>query len=335
MESHYAPDGARRAVRGTAAASVRRPRYARPRFQALTLLSLFVADGVLTRVAGGPVWLTVLYIALGATFALGRLAWERRRTPAAVRPAAAAVDGGAGQADVAPTTAAARRLAVGYVQLHGDGDRSALLAHRKAITAYADTHGLKLTTVVHDLERPAGESDGRPALRWALERIAGGDAQVLVVARLAHLSDTVANLPPLLRWFEADRRALVAVDLRLDTSTEVGRLAAAALDGVGDWERQRLVTQPRPAAPPPARRTAQGRAAVADRPELQQRIVEMREQGMTLQAIADLLNEEGVPTVRGGAMWRPSSVQRAAGYQRPRSASRGIEAPRRRTNPPN
>jgi hypothetical protein len=44
-----------------------------------------------------------------------------------------------------------------------------------------------------------------------------------------------------------------------------------------------------------------GRAAVADDPDLSQRIAQMRAQGMTLQAIADRLNEEGVPTVRGGA----------------------------------
>jgi hypothetical protein len=37
---------------------------------------------------------------------------------------------------------------------------------------------------------------------------------------------------------------------------------------------------------------------------------------MTLQAIADVLNREGVPTQRGGAKWRPSSVQTAAGYKR-------------------
>jgi hypothetical protein len=38
---------------------------------------------------------------------------------------------------------------------------------------------------------------------------------------------------------------------------------------------------------------------------------------MTLQAIADELNRDGVPTLRGGAMWRPSSVQAALGYRRP------------------
>ncbi|MBD0282171.1 MAG: recombinase family protein [Thermoleophilaceae bacterium] len=43
----------------------------------------------------------------------------------------------------------------------------------------------------------------------------------------------------------------------------------------------------------------------------------MRAQGMTLQAIADTLNAEGVPTLRGGVEWRPSSVQAAAGYKRP------------------
>ncbi len=37
---------------------------------------------------------------------------------------------------------------------------------------------------------------------------------------------------------------------------------------------------------------------------------------MTLQAIADRLNEEGVPTVRGGAEWRPSSVRSGLGYKR-------------------
>jgi hypothetical protein len=61
-------------------------------------------------------------------------------------------------------------------------------------------------------------------------------------------------------------------------------------------------------------------------PELYERISRMREDGMTLQAIADVLNEEGVPTMRGGAMWRPSSVQRAAGYRRPPSYS-GISLP--------
>jgi hypothetical protein len=60
-----------------------------------------------------------------------------------------------------------------------------------------------------------------------------------------------------------------------------------------------------------------GRPAVADLPLLQRRIATMRASGLTLQAIADTLNREGVPTLRGGAKWRPSSVQAATGYKRP------------------
>ena len=64
------------------------------------------------------------------------------------------------------------------------------------------------------------------------------------------------------------------------------------------------------------------RPAVHDLPALKKHIVAMRSAGMTLQAIADRLNAEGVPTLRGGKKWRPSSVQVAAGYRRPGQSSR-------------
>jgi DNA invertase Pin-like site-specific DNA recombinase len=134
----------------------------------------------------------------------------------------------------------------------------------------------------------------------------------------------VANLPPLLRWFTEPERTLVAIDLRLDTATEAGRLAAFALAGVGGWEHERISARTRRGLEAARSR---GRAAVADQPELRERIVRMREQGLTLQAIADALNEEGVPTLRGGAKWRPSSVQRAAGYRRPPAQQQGVTPP--------
>lgn len=43
---------------------------------------------------------------------------------------------------------------------------------------------------------------------------------------------------------------------------------------------------------------------------------------MTFQAIADALNSEGIPTLRGGTAWRVSSVQAAAGYRRPPPVAR-------------
>jgi Recombinase len=43
--------------------------------------------------------------------------------------------------------------------------------------------------------------------------------------------------------------------------------------------------------------------------ELAKRIVSMRERGLTLQAICDALNAERIPTPRGGAFWRPTSLR--------------------------
>lgn len=283
------------------------PAYARPQLQSLAIVVVFTADALVTRALGGPRWLTLVYIGLGLVLAIGRLALSRgRRMPE--EPTAASLR-------VVPSRfATPRRLAIGYAQVGVRGSLSALAADRTAIAAHAQTHGLELMTVVHDIERDPGEWDGRPALSWALDRIADEDAEVLVVARLAHLSESVAELSELLGWFAADGRTLVAIDLQLDVSTD-DSLASA-------------VSQPQPVAarrPGPSSR----RPAVADRPELQQRILAMREKGMTLQAIADVLNGDGVPTARGGAMWRPSSVQRAAGYQRPRRQPRGIEMTRR------
>jgi peptidoglycan hydrolase-like protein with peptidoglycan-binding domain len=63
--------------------------------------------------------------------------------------------------------------------------------------------------------------------------------------------------------------------------------------------------------------------AVASDPELRKRITQMHAQGMTLQAIADRLDEEGVPTVWRGAKWRPSSVHAGTRYKRPRRARLG------------
>ena len=99
-----------------------------------------------------------------------------------------------------------------------------------------------------------------------------------------------------------------------------------AIAGVGSWELERITARRQRETARP-RSGAQGRTAVADVPELHDRIATMREQGMTLQAIADVLNDEGVPTLRGGALWRPSSVQRATGYRRPSAGARGIMIP--------
>ncbi|MDP9019778.1 MAG: recombinase family protein [Actinomycetota bacterium] len=213
-----------------------------------------------------------------------------------------------------------------------------LAAQEAAIAAEVARRGWELLEVVVD-EGASGGSLDRPGLCSALERIAAGEADVLMATKLDRLSRSVGDFATLLEWFTEADAALVALDLALDTSTPGGRLVANVFASVAEWERSIIASRTKEGM---AELRAQGRPvsgpSVADRPELAARIVAMREGGMTLHAICDTLNAEGVPTLRGGARWRPSSVESACGYRRPPARRRSVELPviprRRRTKVP-
>ena len=216
--------------------------------------------------------------------------------------------------------------AVGYASVPGeaDGDGAGDIdEQRRAIEATCAAHGLRLVELVGDREPKDGKALDRAGLSHALQRIAAGEARCLVVGSLDRLSRSVADLGTIVHWLERNDVRLVAADLDLDTATDAGRMTARALASVAGWERERLSerTQKGLAAARAKRHDASGGGP--DWPALRRRIAGMRADGMTLQAIADVLNAEGVPTQRGGLKWRPSSVQTAAGYRRrtrPRSA---------------
>jgi DNA invertase Pin-like site-specific DNA recombinase len=187
----------------------------------------------------------------------------------------------------------------------------------RRISAACEARGMVLHQLVGDVQSYSGPDLERPGLTHALDMLANGEASCLVVAGLDRLSTSAANLGTVIEWLDDIGARLVVIDIDLDTDTEEGSLAARALARIGTLERRSgTVSTPRPARRERSGGT-RGRPAVADLPLLQRRIATMRASGMTLQAIADTLNKEGVPTLRGGAKWRPSSVQAATGYKRP------------------
>jgi peptidoglycan hydrolase-like protein with peptidoglycan-binding domain len=202
--------------------------------------------------------------------------------------------------------------ALGYVSVT-DSRGPAELDRREQIAAIdrlCERRGWRLVEVASDVTPAPGTPLNRPALFYALERLAGREASCLIVADLRRLSSSAAELARILGWLRDRALRVVAVDVDLDTAAPEGRTAADAIITVGEREAAR-----------DGRRTRE-RPAVHDLPALKKHIVAMRSAGMSLRAIADRLNAEGVPTVRGGRQWRPSSVQTAAGYRRPRQLSR-------------
>jgi peptidoglycan hydrolase-like protein with peptidoglycan-binding domain/DNA invertase Pin-like site-specific DNA recombinase len=209
---------------------------------------------------------------------------------------------------------------LGYVSVEQNGDPGAggLREQAETIDTLCRRRGWRLLEVVRDVEAAGGGSLRRPGLMYAVERISKGEATCLVASELSRLSNSAAELSRVLEWIARSGGRLVVLDVGLDTASEAGRIAANSLLRVGAWERRRVLERTRKGlAAARARRTAVGLSAVEDVPALKQRILDMRSEGLTLQAIADQLNEEGVPTLRGGQLWRPSSVQAALGYRRP------------------
>ncbi len=173
-----------------------------------------------------------------------------------------------------------------------------------------------------DVTTVAGPDDG---LAGALEPIAAGQAGTLFVHRMASVAGSLGELIRLLDWLDAAGADLVAADVGLDTATQQGRRMVALLREIDRWGRE-------PERPPGLGRHARrprGRPGLATgAPDVAERIATMRERGLSLQAIADALNAEDIPTPRGGARWRPSSVQSALGYRRPRPPAPGAPPPR-------
>jgi DNA invertase Pin-like site-specific DNA recombinase len=204
--------------------------------------------------------------------------------------------------------------AIGYVRgaaarVDDDARRQAELIDR--LCAH---RGWELVSLVHELGPAKGQALRRPGLGGALQRLIVGDADCLIVVDLRVLCRSVGELGGVFDALDRARARLVALEPPVDTATQAGRVAVRTLAAVSEWERTRTLERSHRGL---AAAREKGAVQPAIKPELKRQIARMRSAGMTLQAIVDELNAAGVPTVRGGSTWRPSSVQAAIGYRRP------------------
>lgn len=219
---------------------------------------------------------------------------------------------------------------VGYLRVSSNHQaRSGLgeAAQRAKITAAADLEGWDI--VAWKVDRgETGKNANREGLLEALEMIAEHKADGLIAAKLDRICRSVIDFASLLAWFGAGENVLAILDPAIDTSSPSGRLVANVFAAVAEWEGD--VISERTSAALEAKRasgTPICRPSVVDNADLVARIRALRDGGATLQGICNTLNSEGVPTLRGGAEWRPSAVQRVLGYQRPRKPHKPADLP--------
>jgi hypothetical protein len=191
---------------------------------------------------------------------------------------------------------------VGYAAIpHGADAERAIDSRGEAIASSCERRGWRLTRLVRDLVPPSGPLSDRPGLAQALDQIAGGRVAGLVLAQLGDLTRTAAELALVLQRLDKAGAFLVALDCELDTTTPAGKLATRALIEIAGWQPGRI-------APPRPTRQPATNGPVRHDPRLSARITAMRAHGLSLQAICDTLNAEGVPTPWHDTHWRPSTV---------------------------
>ncbi len=203
--------------------------------------------------------------------------------------------------------------AIAYVRVSTEEQRrsgAGLGAQRRAIESACRERGWGLVTVESDEGVSAKSMKNRPGLARALAALAAGEADALIVHKLDRLSRSVRDFCTVLDDSQRQRWALVCLDLGLDTSTPTGKFTAQIIAAVAELERELIGQRTREGL---EAKRAQGVTLGRPRaitPDLVERIRAMREAGATLQAICDALNGAGIPTPRGGAEWRPSSITR-------------------------
>ncbi len=207
-----------------------------------------------------------------------------------------------------------------YVRVSTDSQAASghgLAAQRLTITAEADRRGWE--DVVWYVDGGfSGKDLDRPAMADLLSVIRRGD--VLVIAKLDRLSRSLSDFAALMERAQRQKWNVVALDLGIDLSTPNGEFMASVLAAMARWER-RIIGQ----------RTKEGMAAARAKgvlpgrrsalpPEVQARLLALREQGLTLTVIANRLNADGVETATG-VRWTTSAV-----YSSTRSAALELEA---------
>ena len=178
--------------------------------------------------------------------------------------------------------------------------RPGLAVQRAALDRAARERGWDLVRVEEDVR--SGRTLRRPGLRAALASCRAGEAEGIAVARLDRLTYSLIDLAEIVREAVDGGFTIVSLEPDVDLATDGGRAVGEVLAEAATWQARAITTAGRALAGRPGRPSSTPPAVAA-------RIRDLRGQGMTLQAICDTLNADGIPTPRGGAEWRPTSLR--------------------------
>lgn len=201
--------------------------------------------------------------------------------------------------------------AIGYMRVSTEeqGDsRAGLEAQEAAIRMEVERRGWELVDLRFDVA--SGKSmRKRDALGSTLRSLASGEASTLVVAKLDRLSRSVLDFASIMQTAQQEGWAIAVLDLGVDTTTPNGKLISNIMISLAEWEREIIGARTRDALRAvKARGTALGRKSNVSDATLTL-IRALRDSGMSWNAVAKALNDQGVKTAQRGT-WHGATVRR-------------------------
>jgi DNA invertase Pin-like site-specific DNA recombinase len=189
-------------------------------------------------------------------------------------------------------------------------DEGVSLVHQEnQLKAQASLLGFTDCEIVREEGKSGKNLTSRPALTGALDQLDRGEASTLIVFKLDRLSRSIKDVVGICEQARKNNWRLVIMDLNVDTDTDSGEFVLNVMASFAQMERRRI-GQRQADVHASRRQTGQvwGVTCGPRTPEaVRTRVLALRANGMTVRAIAQELEAEGIPTARGGN-WQASTV---------------------------
>ena len=191
-------------------------------------------------------------------------------------------------------------------------DGISLEVQERTLRQAAELAGYKNVQLIREEGRSGKSIKGRPILRKALLDLESGKAHALFVTRLDRLSRSTQDFLSIIDHSKTYDWRLVLLDLNLDTSSYQSRFVVTIMSALAEMERS-IISERQKDVHSYRRSTGKvwgvdlgPKQLISD--EIRSRIIAEREKGLSLRAIARILDIEGIPTAYGGK-WSASSVK--------------------------
>jgi DNA invertase Pin-like site-specific DNA recombinase len=131
---------------------------------------------------------------------------------------------------------------VGYIRVSSEGqaNNTSLEGQSDKITSYCNALGHELVSTYQDVQS-GGKADNRKGLQTALMDLMAGKADGLIVLKLDRLGRRASDVLTLIdKELQPNNKALIVIDMNMDTSTPTGKLVLTMLAGVAEFEKTQI-----------------------------------------------------------------------------------------------